>query len=310
MLIGYYALPPRQITPEPASFTPTIDGIFNETEHWELSENIHCSYLHVDANHTNAYNYVYTSRSNESLYVLLDLCSDTTDDATNGEWISLDFDSDNSKSFYNYTMIGGNFSDYDENVSEVLLEELYINVLIDIMAYMNNLQDENGSECLYYNTTSEEHFVNFIDPELEGNTTLHSTLNYSIGVGFGNSCNSPINHRIYEFNITIADINNMTASSDYGLFVAGYGTMMIPFTLANGDLNFTAGFYAIPDNAMAFYASNWIMWEFYQTLTGFDETGDHFPNAFTILYSLVFMLSMEPYYLQCGNSTKVHDLSY
>ena len=79
---------------------PTIDGIFNSNEGWQNAENAHCAYLIADEEHIDNYNYIYTLRVNGYLYVLVDLCSDNTDDAMNKEWVSLWIDSDNSKDLW------------------------------------------------------------------------------------------------------------------------------------------------------------------------------------------------------------------
>ena len=57
-------------------FSPMIDGQFNVSEHWELAENMHMAFLQTDSNHSDDYNYLYTLRMQNSLYVMVDLCSD------------------------------------------------------------------------------------------------------------------------------------------------------------------------------------------------------------------------------------------
>ena len=72
-----------------AKFSPVMNGTFSPTEYWELGENIQAGFLETDTQHIDNYNYIFTGRQNGSLYVLVDECSDITDDPGSGEWISL-----------------------------------------------------------------------------------------------------------------------------------------------------------------------------------------------------------------------------
>ena len=69
-------------------FSQRSDGQFNISEHWELAENMHMAFLQTDANHSDNYNYIYTSRVQNHLYMMVDLCSDITNTTTNANWIA------------------------------------------------------------------------------------------------------------------------------------------------------------------------------------------------------------------------------
>jgi hypothetical protein len=274
-----------------STFQPVIDGIFSNEEHWELAENIHCSYLHTDYEHDDNYNYIYTGRVNGKLYVLVDLCSDITDDSENGEWISLWIDTDNSKSNYNYS-IYGNAIDED-----ILMQELYINMGWLYDNFTNNMETQNGTEGIFYNTSSDATYITFHVSEVD--MVLNSTVNVTVAYGFNSSINSRTQHRIYEFEINIADLNNMTETSDYGILVQGYGTL--------SSAVFEAGYYSLglgSDHAYSAYIINYL---YYLEWAGYPAEESIF-NEFTKYYSIILGASQERYYFPCGISPNIKDL--
>jgi hypothetical protein len=288
---------------------PTIDGVMEDNEFWQNAENVHASQLKVDENHTDAYNFVYTERTEDSLLVCMDLCSDTTNDAEEGEWISLFIDSDNSKTIHPYFTFNMSLYDLTENASEVLIYEIYMNFMMLTMSFQEDLENENGTEALFYNVSSEEDFLeyNIVNPSNiseTGSIRMNSTVEFDVAIGFSSSPNSPEAHRIFEFNIPLVSINNMTATSDYGIFIEGYGTMM---SIYPQDLNFD--FYTLPDQNMGAYALSWIVWEMFDALVlDFNETNVEVLNDFVIIYLRLGLAALEGYYWSCGPN--IHDLFY
>lgn len=288
---------PGMISPT-ASFDPVIDGNIDPSEHWELAENVHGCYLTADSTHTTDYNYLYASRSEDYLYIAVDLCSDTTND-TDGEWIMLSLDTDNSQDAAGYLPDGG-YVDPDD-----LLFEYTGNLFTSFTEWYNNWRIENGTEMIAYNVSSGETYLNrsiyvfgneFVIP-------FNSTANYTVEFSFDISVNSDIPHRMFEFNITLADLNNMTVDGIYGLSVLGYGTFITPPPSYDESAQ---GFYAIPQGATAIHCAQVLMWPLFVQGIGGDETGWDFPNRITTTFAISYLLMNERYYFLCGNTT-VHE---
>jgi hypothetical protein len=293
--------------PEPA-FTPVIDGFFNETEHWDLAENMHTTFLEVDENHTETYNYVYASRTNTSVLVCLDMCSDTTDDAEEGEWISLWIDSDNSRNIWNYTSLG-NLTEVaeslDNNVSLALIFEEYVNYIFNYMNFYSSFN--NGTELLIFDVSTGNHYKNFTNNLEPSGLMLNSTCTYEVAYSFMSTPNFEIPHRVFEFNITLSSLENLTATSDYGLLVEGYGTMAFSFGNWSSFDNFD--FYTMPNEISGAYWNAWITWVVILSNTGYNESLFDYKmfNEVTEVYVMLTLPTVEDFYYRMGK--EVNDLN-
>ena len=166
---------------------------------------MHMAYLQTDTNHSTDYNYIYTSRVQNSLYVILDLCSETLNTTESGDWISLWFDTDNSRQVNSYLT-------YPDVTSSSLLIETLMNNLNTYKGWVidNLTAPAGGLKGIFYNCTSGAKNLNLFFSASD-NKTINSCANYSIASGFGTSPNSLIAHKIFEFNITLSNLGmNLT----------------------------------------------------------------------------------------------------
>ena len=266
------------MTYEPSSqsyqFTPTIDGNFSPDEHWDLVENIHTLFLHVDEEHTDAYNYIYANRTTEYLYILIDLCSDTTDDADEGEWINIYIDSDNSQYILPYD---------PEFMADDLFNQIGINSYSRISQYVYYL--DSGNEIIAYDTTNDIH------------TTLgeiESTADYTVAYNFSTSPNSDIPHRIYEFKIECDDLSGFDGeiTDKFGIMIQGYGTMAPP----SSDLYEPLPFYNIP-GTMGSYDAHVLGW---MLCSEIDDA--EYGSVEHQIYTMYLLAALEQYYFPCGTT--------
>lgn len=298
----------EELNPTIPTFTPLIDGIINSSEHWELAENMHTTFLNVDEDHTETYNYLYADRQNDSLLIALDLCSDTVDDAENNEWISIWLDTDNSKNIWNYTIFQDLFEYADEgNVSEQLDYELSMNYIFNMLASFYNLDEQNGTELLVFNLTSGEHNVTFSSEYDFPPMPFNSTCDYEIEYSFGNSSNFAIPHRMFEINITLSSLANITETSDYGMFVMGYGTMAFP--MLNESAFETFEFYTLPNQISGAYWNSWIAWHSAVIEANYNESvlDYNWFNSLTKLLVLLTLPTIEEFYFPMG--VDIYDLN-
>lgn len=173
------------------SFNPTIDGDFQNSDGWQYADWQFAEYLLTDVNSSDAYNYFYIHLSENYLYILIDLVSDITPELED-EWISIWFDTDNSRSYYS-----------------------------DIS--WNEAINSPGEEMLYYipKTDSFNQTLNYRGKQF--NSTLNSS-NVMLEYGFQKTPNSQKDHRIYEIRVDKNDLRNLnTTYFNIGFF--GYGTL-------------------------------------------------------------------------------------
>jgi hypothetical protein len=280
------------LNPSETSFTPVIDGRMTSEEHWELAENIHTTFLHTDSNHIDNYNYVYTARKNGKLYILVDLCSDTTDDWDQGEWISIWLDTDSSKTYHNYSIIGDVISE------EELVNELAENFKNNITTYQTEFLSASGAEGIFYNTSSDESFLSYL--WLDGMTCFNSTANYTVAYDFNTSVNFAVPHRVYEFEINLSDLNSMNSVSDYGVLVQGYGTLSI-----SDDY---AAYYTLGLGSENAYFSQILSRLWYADEIDYVDPLYDLTQLEITTYSLLLGASQERFYFPCGLSSSIKDL--
>jgi hypothetical protein len=258
------------------------------------------AYLTMDPEHTDDYNYLYTERKNNQLYILIDSCSDTTDDAFNREWVSLWITKENSTyhSFTNYTYA----NTFLPSAYNDLFEEINLNLNKSFSGDYYDLELGKGLEGIFYNVSTGDHFVDVAVPYQ--NSRLNSTANFTIQYGFNASVNSAIPHRIFEISIPLVDLN-LSASEDYRLMVQGYGTSAAPAISQNVS---SAGFYAFSPSSPGVCLTEMLMWFYYITNNNFDETGLNLVNLNTTGAAIWYFANNPRLYYPCGSSANVIDL--
>ena len=114
------------------------------------------AFLQTDSNHSDDYNYLYTSRMQNSLYVMVDLSAlDITNTTTNANWIALWFDTDNSRQVNSF------LTDSFGSDSGNMFNALYTNMANYRAWVVNNLTSPTGGlKGIFYNITSAQKGLN------------------------------------------------------------------------------------------------------------------------------------------------------
>jgi len=215
--IGYF-MPDINLFGDDGTFNPTIDGSFNSADGWQYAEWQFTEYILTDPDSADSFNYFYIHLTPDSLFILVDLVSDITND-TIDEWFSVWIDTNNSQTrFWSDTV-------------------------------WNDTQADSGAEMLCFIPESKTFNESLRVARYGGSTTdnFNATLNSSdveIEYGFQKTIHSQQSHRIFEVKINRASLKDFNATN-FNVGFMGYGTMahILPDTLYWGAPTFFSAEY-------------------------------------------------------------------
>lgn len=197
----------------------TIDGKWEEGETWSCAYNHHTDYITPNSTreHPRDYTHFYIHNDNDYLYIMIDLCSDTT--------------KEDDKDWFVFGLWSQSLEDLD---SEGYINESHINKEWKIQGF-NKTEESDCGYNINFETrgwlVSDENYNLTIAGKKEYKCKNEDDWKIWIKEGFQSTENSDIKHRIYEIKIKLSSISFerdeeiKTLDDRYYITFAGYGTL-------------------------------------------------------------------------------------